>query len=854
MIAGDPADRSRTVVVVDNGSRDRTADVARAAAPAWSWSRVGGTGRPASRGSRPLSDADVIAFLDADHSDYPAQLVDVLAPILAGEADLVIGSRSLGRRARGRTPATRSSARGCASGLMNALIGTRATDLGPFRAITADGPPRPRDARPQLRLDRRDAGEGGAPRPARARGAGGLPAADRPEQGERHRLGDRARGRQDPRHHRAPRASAAPDERAASGCSPPGVAYGCVAAWADAGEPDRPHAIVPRVCRRAFAAYLASPLDASRASLRRGLWPPSPSRSSGGSPSWPRPPLLSDDVYRYRLGGADPASRREPVRWADRPEAARWEALRDDVWERVNHKDYTAIYPPLWQLVARGVVAIRDSVAAMKAFVVACEIGDARRPRATCCALRGLPRERLLVAAWSPLALVEIAGSGHNDPLGLLFLALALLALEAKRPLSRRWPRPSASRRSCVPGLIAASWWRRYRWHHVAAAGLLAALLVVPYAGARQGLWRSLGSYGRYWRFNETLFAPLAAALRRPRGGRGRHPRSRPGARASASRASSLRRGLVVVARVAPPGPERPSLVRPGLASLPGAVRRAGGAALHRDRGAARTSSTRAGWPAERGRWVWPVRCPRVRAVRRRRRSSSGRGARGPRDRRRPDRLREGPASGRRQDAPRSPRSGPKGAGGLLPSPRRGGGAPDDAARRRLRAPVLLRPGRRARRDRGLVSGRDAAWRRKARTSEPAWPPPSTRRFAAGRAASPSSAATSRGCRGRSCWTPSVPWRARARSRSVPRRRVLPPRPGPARPEIFDGHPLEHACGPRGDAGAGAGPRPLGDGSWSLLADIDTLDDMRAAWPAVEPILPAPLAVLLTEALAAEHR
>ena len=42
--------------------------------------------------------AEVVAFLDGDYSYYPGQLLDVLAPILAGEADLVIGSRNLGRR------------------------------------------------------------------------------------------------------------------------------------------------------------------------------------------------------------------------------------------------------------------------------------------------------------------------------------------------------------------------------------------------------------------------------------------------------------------------------------------------------------------------------------------------------------------------------------------------------------------------------------------------------------------------------------------------------------------------------------------------------------------------------------
>ena len=97
------------VIVVDNGSTDGTA----------------------------AADAEVIAFLDADHSDHPDQLAAVVAPILAGDADLVIGSRTLGRRAPGAHPWHAVLGTRLCVALMNALVGTRATDLGPFRAITA---------------------------------------------------------------------------------------------------------------------------------------------------------------------------------------------------------------------------------------------------------------------------------------------------------------------------------------------------------------------------------------------------------------------------------------------------------------------------------------------------------------------------------------------------------------------------------------------------------------------------------------------------------------------------------------------------------------------------------------------
>ena len=125
------------VVVVDNGSRDRTAEVARAAGARVVAEPRRGYGQACLTGIAALGDgADVIVFLDGDHSDHPAQLPDVVAPIAAGRADMVIGSRTLGRAEPGSHPWHAVLGTRFCVGLMNLLIGTRATDLGPFRAIT----------------------------------------------------------------------------------------------------------------------------------------------------------------------------------------------------------------------------------------------------------------------------------------------------------------------------------------------------------------------------------------------------------------------------------------------------------------------------------------------------------------------------------------------------------------------------------------------------------------------------------------------------------------------------------------------------------------------------------------------
>lgn len=286
------------------------------------------------------------------------------------------------------------------------------------------------------------------------------------------------------------------------------VLSACVVTWALQG--DQTHRIPSHlaVYAIAFAGYLLAlhPARSSRRALRLCV---------GVALVWRMalavaPPLLSDDVYRYAWEGRIQLHGGNPYAWRDRPEAPKWASLRDGVWDKVNHKDYTAVYPPLWQLAARGVVAIRDSVTAMKIFVVACE-ALALAVLARLLALRGLPPERLLIQAWSPLALVEIAGSGHNEALGMLFVALALLGLETGRPFLSALAAALGLEVKLVPGLLAATWARRYRAWHAALALTLAALLVVPYAGARSGLWRSLGAYAEFWRFNETVFAALDA-------------------------------------------------------------------------------------------------------------------------------------------------------------------------------------------------------------------------------------------------------------------------------------------------------------------------------------------------------
>ena len=131
-----PIDQIDQVIVVDNGSKDRTAERARAAGARVVEEPQRGYGAACLRGMAELADdCEVVVFLDADFSDHPDELPQVVAPILDDTADLVIGSRLRGASEPGALlPQARFGNR-LACFLMRLLFGHRFTDLGPFRAI-----------------------------------------------------------------------------------------------------------------------------------------------------------------------------------------------------------------------------------------------------------------------------------------------------------------------------------------------------------------------------------------------------------------------------------------------------------------------------------------------------------------------------------------------------------------------------------------------------------------------------------------------------------------------------------------------------------------------------------------------
>jgi glycosyltransferase involved in cell wall biosynthesis len=126
---------SGEIIVVDNGSADGTGGIARAAGARVVREERRGYGYACLAGVLAARDAGVIVLLDGDAADDPDDLPRVLEPLLGGEADLVVGSRALGTRARGSMTPQQVFGNHLAAALMRALYGVKVSDVGPFRAI-----------------------------------------------------------------------------------------------------------------------------------------------------------------------------------------------------------------------------------------------------------------------------------------------------------------------------------------------------------------------------------------------------------------------------------------------------------------------------------------------------------------------------------------------------------------------------------------------------------------------------------------------------------------------------------------------------------------------------------------------
>jgi alpha-1,6-mannosyltransferase len=201
------------------------------------------------------------------------------------------------------------------------------------------------------------------------------------------------------------------------------------------------------------------------------------------------PPFLSSDVNRYIWDGMVQAAGINPYRYV--PADPALASLRDDaIYPNVSRRDYAlTIYAPTAQVIFAAVARISPTVAAMKTAMLALEL-VAMAAILRLLDLARLPRVRLLIYAWNPLAVWAFAGNGHVDVAAIAFVALALLARGLRRDSLAGAALGAAILIKFLPAVIAPALWRRWDWRMPAACAAVIVTLYACYIGVG---WRVLG-------------------------------------------------------------------------------------------------------------------------------------------------------------------------------------------------------------------------------------------------------------------------------------------------------------------------------------------------------------------------
>lgn len=242
----------------------------------------------------------------------------------------------------------------------------------------------------------------------------------------------------------------------------------------------------------------------------------------------PLAPELSDDFYRYLWDGHVQLSGTNPYLFA--PAAPELTGIRTLYHHLINNPSVPTIYPPLAQVAFAVVALAGSSVTFMKLLWVVCDLATAWTLARVASRTGRDPARVLLLYLWAPILPVEVAWSGHLEPLGLLPMAGSLWA--ATRLQGRGMPAaagtllaasalvkfapaaalPGLARRGRGPGLATP----RTAVVAMAAFALTAGVFYAPYAGAGAALFAGLRTYGEHWWFMVGAFGLVESAVGDP--------------------------------------------------------------------------------------------------------------------------------------------------------------------------------------------------------------------------------------------------------------------------------------------------------------------------------------------------
>jgi alpha-1,6-mannosyltransferase len=192
------------------------------------------------------------------------------------------------------------------------------------------------------------------------------------------------------------------------------------------------------------------------------------------------PPYLSDDMYRYIWDGRVQAAGINPYRYI--PADQSLVGLRDEkIYPKINRRDYArTMYPPVAEGVYFLSTRVSESVTWMKATMVGFEAVAVWAIIQLLVSL-GLPRQRVLIYAWHPMAVWEFAGSGHLDAIAIALVALALLARRKNADVATGIALASATLVKFFPIVLLPALYKRWNWKMPLAFAVTVVVCYLPY-------------------------------------------------------------------------------------------------------------------------------------------------------------------------------------------------------------------------------------------------------------------------------------------------------------------------------------------------------------------------------------
>lgn len=226
-------------------------------------------------------------------------------------------------------------------------------------------------------------------------------------------------------------------------------------------------------------------------------------------------PYLTDDIFRYIWDGRVWSHGINPFRFA--PADPALIPIRDAIiYPQVNHPHIPTIYAPVLQLIFRMVASISPSIFAFKLSVVVFDCG-------TIFLLLLLLKHwqfalrRVIIYAWNPLVIIEIAGSSHLDGIGVFFLLLGFYLFEKRHTIFSGIAFAAAIMVKFVPILLLPFIVRKKNrnWTIIFLGSVTVTILLgyTPFLNAGEALFKAMFIYADKWRFNDSIFYLIFNAL-----------------------------------------------------------------------------------------------------------------------------------------------------------------------------------------------------------------------------------------------------------------------------------------------------------------------------------------------------